>query len=126
MKILVLEDDENRIAKFKSWFIGCNLYITHLADRANELIQEENFDMIFLDHDLEEDHYKTWQDPSIVHENTGYKTALFLENNPEYCKDAEIIIHSLNPYGSSKMAQALSTRNAKVYPFTILIQRLLQ
>ncbi len=125
MKILILEDDENRVKKFKQNFIGCELFITHLTKQAIEWIGKEEFDYIFLDHDLEESHYLTWQDPSISHENTGLDVAKFLGENPELNQKAVVFIHSLNPCGSENMSKACSDRNPHKIPFTTLFGRLI-
>lgn len=125
MRILILEDDENRVRKFKENFIGCELFITHLTDQAIEWIQEEEFNTIFLDHDLAEEHYMTWQNPTVKHEKTGLEVAEFLGNNLEFNKSAQIIIHSLNPYGRENMRQACGIRNAEIVPFTVLFDRLI-
>lgn len=125
MKLLILEDDDNRIQKFKEHFIGCEFYITHLTDTAIDWIKTIDFDFIFLDHDLAEEHYQTWQNPSIIHENTGLVVAKFLEDNCNLNKDAKIVIHSLNPYGSQNMYRACRARNTHLIPFTQLFDRLI-
>ena len=114
MKILILEDDDRRIRKFKQNFIGCELFITHLPETANRYLEEHEFDLIFLDHDLADDHY--FKD-TVCNETTGLCTAEFLGNNPNLCKDTTIIVHSLNPNGSERMMQALKDRAKHRIPF---------
>lgn len=114
MKILILEDDDRRIRKFKENFIGCQLFITHLPATANKWLEEEEFDLIFLDHDLADEHYIFDTNCS---ETTGLCTAEFLGNNPHLCKNTIIIVHSQNPNGSERMMQALKERVKHKLPY---------
>ena len=122
MKILILEDDDNRIRKFKQNFIGCELFITHLPATANKWLHEEEFDFIFLDHDLADEHYL--QD-TVCSETTGLCTAEYLGSNPNLCKKATVIVHSLNPNGSERMMTALGQRVKHKIPFITLFDRLI-
>jgi hypothetical protein len=122
MKILILEDDDRRIRKFKENFIGAQLFITHLPAVANKWLDEEEFDFIFLDHDLADEHYL--QDTACS-ETTGLCTAEYLGNNPKLCGKATIIIHSLNPNGRQRMMVALGERTKHEIPFTNLFDRLI-
>lgn len=121
MRILILEDDENRIVKFRENFIGCELYITKDPNLANEWITKHSFDWIFLDHDLEDWHYEK---DCTSNETTGLCTAEFLGNNPDYSKGATVVVHSLNWNGRVRMMQALGDRPAYQLPFTNLFDRL--
>jgi hypothetical protein len=114
MKILILEDDDRRIRKFKENFIGCELFITHLPAVANKHLEEEEFDMIFLDHDLADAHYKV---DTVCNETTGLCTAKFLGDNPNLCKTTPIVVHSQNPAGSERMFQALGRRVKHKIPY---------
>ncbi len=122
MRILILEDDENRIAKFRENFIGCILDITKDPNEANRWLQENQYDMIFLDHDLEDSHYL---EDCLSKETTGLCTADFLGNNLHCNKKAVVIIHSLNPAGRERMKLACKDRNPRVVPFNTLFQRLI-
>jgi hypothetical protein len=124
IKILILEDDENRINKFRELFIGCDLWITANSDEANKWIGEEEFEYIFLDHDLEDEQYLTWENPDIVYENTGLKTARFLGDNLDLCSTAQIIIHTLNPHGRQNMLESMRGRDITISPFTHLVKNL--
>lgn len=121
MKILILEDDENRVQKFKQNFIGCELFITHLPSQANEWLEKEEFDFIFLDHDLEDSHYIV---DCVSNETTGLCTAEFLGNNMNLSKKATVVVHSLNPNGRTRMMAALGERVKHEIPFIGLFQRL--
>lgn len=122
MRILILEDDEHRIVKFKQNFIGCKLDITKDPKEANKWLEENVYDVIFLDHDLEDSHYL---EDCLSKETTGLCTADFLGNNFELNKEAQIIIHSLNPAGRERMRQACIKRNPHIVPFNTLFERLI-
>jgi CheY-like chemotaxis protein len=122
MRILILEDDENRIKKFRENFIGCDLFITKNPQEANQWLEGHEFDIIFLDHDLEDSHYLV---DTVDRERTGLCTAEFLGNNLNLCKNATVIVHSLNPSGRTRMMQALGTRVKHEIPFVGLFQRLI-
>lgn len=123
MKILILEDDDKRIKKFKKNFIGCDLFITHLPNTANKWLEEgEEFDFIFLDHDLRDEHYLK---DTTCSETTGLCTAKYLGDNLQLSNKATVVVHSLNPWGSDRMFEALSSRKKHKIPFSVLFDRLI-
>jgi CheY-like chemotaxis protein len=122
MRILVLEDDENRIHKFRENFIGCQLDITKDPNQANKWLEENEYDAIFLDHDLEDAHYL---EDCKSSETTGLCVADFLGKNLHLSKKAQVFIHSLNWSGRERMRQACIKRNPQVIPFTHLFGRLI-
>lgn len=124
MKVLILEDDYKRVDKFKKKLIGHELWITHLPHQANLWLEEQEFDFVFLDHDLADEHYQNMQNPSLC-EDTGLVTAEFLGNNLHLSRDAQVVVHSLNPYGSERMMSALKERNKIRHPFTSLIESII-
>jgi hypothetical protein len=122
MKILILEDDCRRIDTFKHNFIGCEFFITHLPETANKWLNEEEFDLIFLDHDLMDEHYLSYCDSK---ETTGLCTATYLGDNQHLSEKAVVIVHSLNSVGSERMMQALKGRDKHKIPFSTLFKRLI-
>jgi CheY-like chemotaxis protein len=105
MKILVLEDNEERIKWFKRKLEPfCDLTMFSNAELAIEKIKEEKFDVIFLDHDLGGKVYVDSNEP-----NTGYQVAKIIPNTIN--KDSYIIIHSLNPVGIQNMMNELNGMN---------------
>jgi len=104
--------------KDRHYWFRCNLIgnVLHpvytYEDAISELAKHE-FDMIFLDHDLADEHYDTWaksQQTNVEYfetlENTGYDVARWMvdnSNNPQ----AQIIIHSCNEAGSKRMLELL-------------------
>ena len=118
-QILVLEDEKSRMRWFSKTAVNSDISFTALPARAIHLLKEKEFDQIFLDHDLAPKHYASNERDD---ENTGFAVAQFLANNPDINKDAQIIIHSLNPSGSERMRRVLhkARRNYKKIPFTTL------
>lgn len=112
MKILVLEDDPNRIRWFQQYLIGDIVIIAVTAKAAIDALKTHKFDLIFLDHDLEEKHYS--EDFLL---GTGTEVANFLADNPEISPKATIIIHSLKSLGVARMKDILHQRNPIVYSF---------
>lgn len=121
MNVLILEDDEARIKLFRQFFIGHSLDITKNPDEANQWISEKEYNLISLDHDLNERDYVTDTGYSTL---TGYGTALFLSENPDLSSNAKIIIHSLNPVGANRMQRVLESRGAIRVPYHEFATRL--
>lgn len=114
MNILVLDDDEDRIKKFRSALIGHNLTIAKTSAFAiEELIacyaDCYNFDIAFLDHDLKGVPYEQ-SGPE-----TGFEVAEWISQNPKY-KPNLIIIHTLNIEGAKEMLRVLDNQ-ALYFPF---------
>lgn len=107
MKILILEDDENRIKRFKEQFFEHDTWITHLPKTANKWLEEIEFDIILLDHDLSEDVQGLDNNFDV---GTGLEVAKFLGEKPHLSSNAQIFIHSLNGNGAKRMQSALETR----------------
>lgn len=117
--ILILEDDMNRVKQFKERLFeafGDDKVLNHVsvAEDCIVAIMREEFDLIFLDHDLGGEVYV-----SSTHTNTGSEVArrfseLCLEENfPN--RDTPIIVHSYNPDGA-KYIMALLGKNAVYVP----------
>lgn len=108
MKILILEDDIERIVQFKKNMSDGNLLVfVDDPKEAIDLLQEGKWDVLFLDHDLGGQVFV----PSG--KNTGYEVATFLEVNKEF-RPETIVVHSMNPVGANNIMAALKT--AKRFP----------
>ena len=116
MRVLIVEDEESRLRWFRANLIGSVVDETKLVGKAIELLQENDYGQIFLDHDLKYEHYATNERDD---ENTGYAVAQFLADRPDLSPNAQIIVHSLNPSGSDRMIRALhkGRRNYRKVPF---------
>lgn len=107
MKILILEDDGNRVKEFRKRFIGIGIPLfVDTASEAIKLIRNADWtsrDLICLDHDLGGETYVNTND-----RNTGSEVARFLEENPV---QAMIVIHSLNTAAARYMFNRLNDKH---------------
>ena len=110
IKILILEDDNERIKLFKRNFINAKLRIVKTVKHAIEELIDEIPHALFLDHDLG-GHVMV---ESGGKEETGYDVAKFLVENPQYIPQ-KIYIHSLNPSGQNNIKGLLPS--AEIAPF---------
>ena len=100
MKILILEDCQDRVSKFRQQLIGHEVTVTDQVLVCIEYLCSESYDVLFLDHDLGGRSFV----PSGP--GTGYEVACWLEKNKKR-RPGQIIIHSLNPAGAENMLKAL-------------------
>ena len=118
-RILVVEDDARRRMWFEDQFAACDRDMTDQVAVAIQWLAQRDYDLIFLDHDLTEEHY--WEmmaDDGL----TGYVVAAWLAENPHLQTQAQIIVHSLNYPGSDRMIEVLQRagRKAEHVPFPYL------
>ena len=119
MKVLVLEDSEERITWFRSKFPSAE--IVNTADEAIRLLSEAPYDVIFLDHDLAPLHYEGYN--PINDESSGRKVTRWIIATDTQ-KSARFVVHSLNAPGAAAMVETLhlSGRRVEWVPFTVLLQ----
>ncbi len=119
MRIFVLEDDDNRIKKFKRELIGHNVDYVKTVDIGKGMLGENEYDLIFLDHDL-----GGKQMVDSTEEETGYQLALTISTSDKN-KNTPCIVHSCNPAGSDNILSVLT--HALKVPFPSLdIQKTLE
>ena len=53
MAILLVEDDDTRVERFRFELDGQEIDHVDSVDKAIELLKEKTYDLVFLDHDLE-------------------------------------------------------------------------
>jgi len=121
--------------KYKLWlddvrpcpFIG-NWKIAKNYDEAIAILQENEIQEAWLDHDLAEDHYTTNNDPDWVSPNkTGYDVVLWMHENNKWPTQV-CMVHSLNPVGADRMCNLIADyygtkQHMKHYmPFTKLMK----
>lgn len=118
MKIFILDDMVIR-QEFFSYAMSelygdeAHCFVAYSYDEAVKVFEECNeFDIMFLDHDLGDRVYVSSNDP-----NTGYQVAKYMVENNITSK--EIIVHSLNPAGVQNML-AILPEHAKYVPYTLL------
>lgn len=101
MRILFLDDCKHRHSAFVQNTIGVLSDRVFNAEDALGLLQTVKYDLIFLDHDLDETD-KSATDGTLLTRSMAVD-AKVLELNG----DADVVIHSLNPPGSKVMEQNL-------------------
>ena len=117
MKILVLEDDQERIIQFVERFTeaGIPSEDVHFAvdvKPAIDLLAIHTFDVLFLDHDLDQRRMV-----GIDELNTGSEFARQLKEMKESGQIEEIpmsFIHSYNPWGAENMQRILGRKSERV------------
>jgi len=103
MKILLLEDNQIRIEKFKQLFKNQDLFIFGNIKDAYLACISNYFPVLFLDHDLDN---QVWVNSN--EENTGYQfIKMLIENSNHQVKNSLFYIHSMNPGGANRMLNLL-------------------
>lgn len=120
ISVLLLDDDDRRHRWFKKRFNGDDLDIAGSVTEAKELLAENIYDAIFLDHDLLPHHYESNDHDDFA--NTGYAVAEFLNDRAELQRAATIIVHTRNADAAIPMVQKLreSGRNVEYCAFPLL------
>ena len=104
MKILFLDDSKERCKTFLSSHPTAEIF--HSADTAIERLHRswtkgEAWDLICLDHDLDDSFDKPW------HENTGMAVAEWLYGAAVGMEVKKVIVHSLNAPAAERMVHRL-------------------
>ena len=120
ISVMLLDDDERRHTWFKKRFDGDELSIAVTVDEAKELLAENNYDAIFLDHDLLPHHYESNEHRDFA--NTGYAVAKWLNERSDLQRAATIIVHTRNADAAIPMVQKLreSGRSVEYCAFPML------
>lgn len=108
MRVLVLEDDAERIVWFQDNLV--KPVVCRTAHEAINRLKREKFDVIFLDYDLGPfmlNDNGEWKEPT----GNGIDVARFLPPTPEY----RVIIHSQNRHASRELGSLIP--GAEVRPF---------
>ena len=105
-RVFVLDDSEDRIQSFRTWLPQMRSAKT--AAEAMEILEEEPFDFVFLDHDL---HWLDAADLSRQHGN-GKEVARYLRIRNFA---GRVVIHSRNVEAAALMKKILP--QATLAPF---------
>jgi CheY-like chemotaxis protein len=121
LRVFLLDDDTARHDWFAQRFKGDELDVAVEPQRAVELLAENSYDAIFLDHDLLPEHYYA---EDFDDERTGYAVARWLASHPERQTQSTIIVHTRNADGAMRMIEMLRGvgRHAEYVPFPLLSQ----
>jgi hypothetical protein len=123
IRVFLLDDDTRRHKWFAVRFKGDFIDIAHDVAQAQQLLSENSYDAIFLDHDLHPEHYNSAE---YDDQRTGYAIACWLSSNPDLQRAATILVHTRNADGAMRMVEELrrSGRNAEYVPFPYLAERI--
>ncbi len=123
IRVFLLDDDTRRHVWFTKRFDGDYLDIADDVKSARELLSQNYYDAIFLDHDLLPEHYhsKTKDD-----ERTGFAIASWLAAEPKLQPACTIMVHTRNADGAMRMVEGLrrAGRQAEYVPFPMLAQKI--
>ncbi len=123
IRVFLLDDDQRRHKWFAERFKGDFIDMAHNVSQAQQLLAENSYDAIFLDHDLHPEHYSSLDRDD---ERTGYAIASWLTANPELQRASTILVHTRNADGAMRMVEEMrrSGRNAEYVPFPFLAEKI--
>src|ERR1041385_7278567 len=110
MKILFLDDSKQRYYSFVRNNVTAFVDLALTSEKAIQLLKIRQYDVIMLDHDLENEHYVNQHSD----EKTGQEVANYIAANKNNFLDCLIVCHSLNFHGRSKMIKTLQEAELKV------------
>lgn len=109
MKILILDDDQERHDKFAKWFRGLDVRHVYTVEEFQDYFDNDTPDSVFLDHDLN----TFFGSGSTRIEITGKDAAKFLCTLEGSKRPKEIFVHSWNYSGAEDMMQILKQNGYK-------------
>lgn len=122
MRILVMDDSVSRLESFQQWLREHEVVMAETAPEALAALLQNDFDIVFLDHDL------GYSQPT-----GSYMTRQWKLNYEKYAtKHTTAVVHTSSDAGASLMMEDLRNMSMKIIrrPFYMLtdkyIQRLLQ
>ena len=120
ISVFLLDDDHRRHRWFEKRFDGDDLDIAETVEEAKEILAENTYDAIFLDHDLLPHHYESNDHDDFA--STGYGIAEWLDERRELQRAATIIVHTRNADAAIPMVLKLreSGRNVEYVAFPML------
>jgi CheY-like chemotaxis protein len=101
MSVLIVEDNPERIKKFRRGLIGASVTNLTTARAAIRWLEDHASRLIFLDYDLD-DH-----GTPIKESGTGGEVAMWMSKHPRKFSHSLVVIHSLNDHGAQKMFDVL-------------------
>jgi len=112
MRILLFEDAEARIEWFKEKYARAIIDLTIDTEEAIRWLQEREYYLVFLDHDVTLLHYEDMAKPEIWTQSgdgTGYTVARWMADNKDKIKGArQVVVHSHNLPGGERMYHTLN------------------
>jgi CheY-like chemotaxis protein len=104
MRVLIVDDDFRRHYALKKRLVGIagRVDSVYRSCKAQEALAEADYDVVFLDFDLEQEVGEPWEWWDDYMENNGLLVARWLAEHPEHCP-ARVVVHSLNEHGAAAM-----------------------
>lgn len=104
MKLLFMDDNQNRHKTFRQNTIGFAILQAYTGREALDFMREhDDIDVIFLDHDL---NYETVNQLNDEEEDGRWVCKQMIAE--DLYKEAQVIIHSMNPLGAEEMEKLLT------------------
>lgn len=116
VKVLILEDDPTRMLAFERRFketTSAEITFDHVDNVHNaiKMLKKNDYDMIFLDHDLGGETFVATNET-----NTGSELARWMSvNRDSFNFSGPILIHSFNPQGAEYMLHTLKSEFKEVF-----------
>jgi DNA-binding response OmpR family regulator len=112
MKVLILEDDPERLEWFSENLKVEDVDVTDMAEDAMNFLKNNVYDIIFLDHDLGG---AVYVDSSVF--NTGFTVAKMIHETDN--KNVPVVIHSWNSQGAKMMKHVMTLNKVEnvYHPF---------
>lgn len=118
MNILFLDDDKDRQKAFKKKISNACI-VSNVQECIDALSSGEEWDIVFLDHDLEGE---TFVDSE--RKDCGMEVARWIKEKQPFIR--QIIVHTLNTQAGEAMTQFLvdAEYRTSYIPFTVMIKNL--
>ena len=101
MKILFLDDNPLRHKTISNLLPNANIVHVYTAREALIEMNKTDYDLIMLDHDLDED-----AENRLIHPDGTYVTQYMIKNY-KHLRETFVVIHSLNHSGAKRMQDTL-------------------
>ena len=123
IRVFLLDDDQRRHQWFATRFKGDLIDVANNVEQAQQFLENNSYDALFLDHDLHPEHYNSFSQDD---ERTGYAIASWLASNPQLQRASTILVHTRNADGAMRMIEELrrAGRMAEYVPFPLLAERI--
>jgi len=120
MRVLFLDDDQERHNKFTLNSTGCDVDHVYTAQEAIDSLASVDYRLVMLDHDLGGKE----SEGRLDCKEDGRMVARFIAENPERFTETTFVIHSLNAAGAKEMKVIIKEKNliVETVPFAWRMQ----
>ena len=115
MRILIVEDAVERVEQFIEWLDNHEVVFMASAEKARAWLKDNACDVVFLDHDLQPEHYYALVSGGPYGDGTGADVADAIPLG------TLVVVHSMNPSALRRIAARLPKGSLVVHaPFPVL------